>query len=614
MQVSKHVRLYVLCVGMLFGSISPTQLTLSIDGARTTIDEQTGVRIPKVFLGEPFQIKLSVADPPQTTAKITIHGLDALQVVGRSSTQEIRLIGSSMSSVKTFIYDVIVSDEGRQTIGPASVEVDGSILESNTVAFDTTQRKSSPHTAAKDGMSEQNAEEYFALLTNKEQVVLGEPVVLTSKFYFQGGMGDSLVTLPELPGFLVQEVNKEASASTEIIEGEEWLVHSKDYVLLPLNEGEKKIAPARITYLKPFLRQGGSAFNDPFFSNFFGRGSRQKMLASNDLSIEVKPLPAHKGRVDGVGTFNRFAFQLSSQKATLHQPLTLTVEIEGEGNLAQIESPTLHLPKSFTHYESKVEEIPLPSEGPAGGKKQFTYIVQVNQPGTWEIPSHHFTYFDVDKRAYKTLASEPLKLAVNGDPTGIVSPPAVQKAGTGLDNEPVHDEPIAFIEEEGPIVATSRVVLPLWLLLLMLMIPPGVVFSRRLGIVWGASQAKFSHMLGINTLLRGTQKACRALAARGDVAGLYALFMQYFAARYGVLPHVVHEAFIEDMLRKACAPSDMIGEFLAFLSVCAHASFSAKTLKETEKTQLFLDASAWLTKIDNIVRTHADTKLMEGKK
>ena len=118
--------------------------------------------------------------------------------------------------------------------------------------------------------------------------------------------------------------------------------------------------------------------------------------------LTIEELPAYKGHVDAVGTFKRFDAQINPSVAQEGEGMVLILEIEGDGDLANIPTlPLKNMPQSLKWYDSK--QYIKDSHGVHGlPVKCFEYIVQGRAEGSWEIPPQPFTYFDVGKRQYNT--------------------------------------------------------------------------------------------------------------------------------------------------------------------------------------------------------------------
>jgi hypothetical protein len=126
--------------------------------------------------------------------------------------------------------------------------------------------------------------------------------------------------------------------------------------------------------------------------------------------LDVRDAPA-EGRPPGYGGgFGRFEAKASVSPTRAHvgDPLTLTVEITGTGNLEGLAPPDLAaLPvfsESFKVYEATAET--------KGGARHFTYSLRPLAASVKAVPPVPWSYFDVASEKYATLHTEALPIEV----------------------------------------------------------------------------------------------------------------------------------------------------------------------------------------------------------
>ncbi len=152
------------------------------------------------------------------------------------------------------------------------------------------------------------------------------------------------------------------------------------------------------------------------------------------VELEVKEAPA-EGRPPGYsGGFGRFEVKASVAPARAHvgDPLTLTVEVTGTGNLESLAPPNVAaLPEfssAFRVYEATAET--------KGGARLFTYSVRPLAATVKAVPPVPFSFFDVASERYVTRRTEALPIEVTAaeqlDPGAIVGGGAKTPAGKDL--------------------------------------------------------------------------------------------------------------------------------------------------------------------------------------
>ena len=129
------------------------------------------------------------------------------------------------------------------------------------------------------------------------------------------------------------------------------------------------------------------------------------------LRIEVDDAPEVGRPTSFSGAFGRdFAVRtrVEPTRARVGDPLSLTVEIAGQGNVAEIDPPDLRADPAFAAAFA-VEEPTVTREG---GALSATYAIRANGGDVTEVPPVAFAWFDLDREAYEETASKPLPVEI----------------------------------------------------------------------------------------------------------------------------------------------------------------------------------------------------------
>jgi hypothetical protein len=144
------------------------------------------------------------------------------------------------------------------------------------------------------------------------------------------------------------------------------------------------------------------------------------------VDIRVRPLPPRKPD-DFSGAVGNFKFKsfISRNTITTDDALTLTLVIEGDGDLKRIQAPQIDFPEPFEVYEPKIqEEAKGEYNGNRYGRKTIEYVCLPREAGQYSIrPS--FTFFDPDSVKYRRLQAEAFEITVrqgSARPTNSIIP------------------------------------------------------------------------------------------------------------------------------------------------------------------------------------------------
>ncbi|MCQ2252886.1 MAG: BatD family protein, partial [Bacteroidales bacterium] len=366
----------------------------------------------KVTAGQPFRIEVSVNSQK---ANINDPKLDDFQVYGRSQSTSMSIINGDMSVQKSFIYTAIANKPGTYTIKPASATQGGKTYESNSVTITVVDGGNAGQTAGQpqggnnaigNNQQQQTADDeitpsdsgdlFVDVISNKNDVYVGEQVILTSSLYSRydiAGFEDA--KFPNFNGFWAKDIKnpKNITFDRKRINNKVYLYSLwQKKALFPQKAGKLEIEPYTVNCV---------------VTDGFGFRQARAVAKSKVKTINVKPLPDNKPEGFG-GAVGNFKIQLSADKeqVKLDEPLTVKVTISGTGNFQLFESPKVQFNSAFEQFEPKSTENINATDAGINGSKTFSTVVIARQPGEYTIPAVKFSYFDPSAKAYKTIESK----------------------------------------------------------------------------------------------------------------------------------------------------------------------------------------------------------------
>lgn len=632
------ISLYIsLSVSLSFSILHATTVTLEISDTEKAQDAQNNT-INTANVGDTITVTVVVSGGDRDTGNVTVQGLDALHVLGQSQSTSIQVVNNNYTSEKTYTYNVALEHAGTFKLGPAQVTLSGgSKAQSNEIILQiiddpshrtqnqtqqtqtmsnqspTQNRTLTQNNAQRANQDQANAEATIkpevlcSMHTSEQNIVVGQPIELFVTIHARGPIRELGLSPPSFPGFTVKEIEK-FTQKTEILNGKNYDVREKKYILTALEPGTKEIPAIHIDYLYEKARKQKKrheAFFDNFLSGFFdGPQLEKRSITSKPLSITINALPIRdnldnnlNNNVDGVGQFKSFTATVDKPKATVNEAILFKLEIEGKGNLDQIPDLRLTLPEFVKFYKSKTSMQENPDY--SSSKKTFEYIVQVGQAGTIEIPAQEFTYFDAIKKEYITLKTTPITLVITpGQNLGssIPKPKVSQKPSVQNNQEQEtqkQERDINFIEEETEINKKNSPELSLWLFLLLLLIPViflnGPIITRIKKYIQTSWLKKHSY----KKKLTDFQTLLESFIQNNNTAKLYNFFLMFFATKFHQDTAVITEQYIERKLQELEWQPDKIAGFLDFLNECASITFIAHHRSIDEKQALLKKAQYW---------------------
>jgi hypothetical protein len=597
----KYPQTYVfLYIASLFFTIScpllAINVTLELDKIVQMQDPRAGTSVPAAFIEETFILKAIIKDGDRNAGTVNIQGLNEFHVDRQSRSTNITMVNNHLTSITTHMYTLRPKREGIFTIGPASIDKSPP---SNTVTLHVIKRPANFKHHIEASKSH-DVQLFGKIIASKESVVVGEPTIISLKIYIHGQAHNPTISPFVTPDFLFKQIGN-TKQYKETLEETEYFVLENQYELIPLTPGTKKIDPITIEYHVPKKRshhRSAGFFGHDLLDDFFGPQAEQRHAKTNELNLVVESLPPHDSPIDGIGEFSVLRATLNKTEAQPNEPLIYSLTIVGHGNIDQMSHPRLGLPSRMKHYSSKSNFIPGESIEKEG-KKIFEYVIQIPQNGNWEIPAQTFTFFDTKKRKYRSLFSESLPIIVAS--TEEAAAPHYQPHSEAELGEPLHEEEaqtetiplqkdVHFIQEDGSVASKSVQAIPLWLFLLLILLPLILFISNFFEIIrsiWYQEPTK-------KKICAIYEKQLEALKKKGDYAKLYQFFLSFFAERYQKPVELITQDWIHEKLTDEGFSRERIQEFMDFLNECIGLKFTTKPLTLLELTGLFKKSKYWL--------------------
>ncbi|MXY49609.1 MAG: protein BatD [Gemmatimonadetes bacterium] len=379
-----------------------------------------------------------------------------------SSSSSFNLVNGKLSSSRSvrFIYQLKPRSTGTFVIDAAEVTLDGVTHETTPITIEVTPAApgssqpgvtraapsgGSPSTAAgqssaagssQDAAGTPDLEDTVYIRTNldKRRAYLGEQVTVTYTLYTRLGLSNARYdVVPSYTGFWMEELFSahHLDFKEEIIGGRRYAVSTLRMIaLFPTVTGELTLEPLSMICDVQAERSRRSLFDsflsdpfDTFFSN-----TRQIRVVSGEQTVQVLPLP-REGRPDGFGNaVGDFSLKVMVDQATteVNQPVTLTIELTGEGNLKIVEDPVLPPLGDFKEYQSGNRAEYASDRLRISGTKTWDHVLIPTVPGDHTIASLVFPFFDPDTDSYRVASTEPVTISVlpaSGTQAAVVGTP-----------------------------------------------------------------------------------------------------------------------------------------------------------------------------------------------
>ncbi|MFO7750935.1 MAG: BatD family protein [Desulfobacteraceae bacterium] len=425
-------------------------------------------------------------------AKVDTSVIEDFKVISRGTATRVNIVNGEYSKTLTSTYVLLPLKEGKLTI--PSLPVAGSQKKAYTRKIQVE--------VTKDPVGEHSFDKVFARASlSSDDLFVGEQSLYTIRFYTCVDIARASLDKPSFSGFLAKEAGKQEKYS-ETINNKTYQVTKIDYLLVPEKTGKVVIDPAAIVCKIP-SGDRQNPFGDSFFSNnFFGaRATKTRRVATEAISVRVKPLPVYKGNSSFSGLVGEFDIQAGIDRKNLApgESATLTITVSGTGNVMDAALPPLSFSDGFKVYDDEPKkEIFIDSQGYTG-KKVFKKAVVPVRPGSFVIDPVTLTWFDVNTRAYRSASTTPITVSAEskGEETPHKTADQENKPNTpAREKKPVeitgHD--ILGLKEGGELL-TSKSAMPFPLFLFLLLLPGGCFLVLKLFLAFTQREADSSAVM-----------------------------------------------------------------------------------------------------------------------
>ncbi|MFH0952764.1 MAG: BatD family protein [Verrucomicrobiota bacterium] len=355
-------------------------------------------------------------DNPPAPALPPIQGFQ----ISMAGTERSFSFGSAgKGSSVTFRYQFLPLQTGKFTIGPFAYTLQGQTENLPAIELQVLAPESAAPSA--QGAQPEWSELLFAEVSVGETNIYSQQVFDLKFSIFSRGLnlaGDmSLLNMPTA-GLTLQPF-QELPITREVVRNQIYDVRRFRCRAQALSAGTFKLAPTvRVGLLIPRERRrdpffGG--FDDSFFDAFFGRTQAKPVdLVPQPIELVVHTLPSEGQPPNFSGAVGRFSFdtQVKPTELSAGDPITLTMQISGEGNLENLSAPQVLAGDNFKVYEPRLASKNI-DESQAAGTKVFEQVVIPRSQEVTNLPALTFAYFDPSKGAYETVTRGPFALTVH---------------------------------------------------------------------------------------------------------------------------------------------------------------------------------------------------------
>lgn len=356
------------------------------------------VSTDRIFVNVPFELVYRIENA--SADHIQIPSVPGLSISKRSGTlSSFSIVQGKVSGFEEFTYTVTAQKPGKYTIPPAKITIKGKVFLSNSIQITVVAEKEIKPAEAEGDV-------FFKALLSDNPIYLGQQTILHYDIYTNRNVINANFTKkPSFQHIYSKLLNTRHTGRNVVMSKKQYYTQTiESFTLYAQKTGVLPLEKATIEYKYEIPDKRNPFFNDVVV----------KTLKTNDLILEVLPLPDQNVPLSFSGAVGSFTFSASvdKQMITKDDVIRITMSIRGDGDPKYWKAPTWEIMDGTEFYEpdllSENTEI---DKGREFTTRIYEYLVQVNKPMDFVLHPK-FSFFDPDKKSYVELKDKTIIVKV----------------------------------------------------------------------------------------------------------------------------------------------------------------------------------------------------------
>jgi hypothetical protein len=579
----------------------------------------------RVIVGQPFQLVFSVNENAKDLRLPDVKGFEIIAGPYTSTSSSTSWVNCQMTSSKEvrYTYTLLPEKEGDYQIQAATIVVKkekyySNVLNIKVLPEDKSSQSQQSGNATQSCQIRQSqsitSENLFIRpIISRTKIKEQEAVVLTYRLYARVDVTNiQSPKFPDFKGFLVQEIDlpPERTMQPENYDGVNYYTYDLRKVLLFQQQvGQMAIEPMScdvIVRVRSTQQRPRSIFDD-FFDTY---QEVSKTVTTSKLNISVDPLPQPKP-TDFSGLVGKLslATKVSATEVEANQPITITLKLQGSGNLKMLKNPALQFPQDFETYEPKSTNNFNTTDAGLSGSKTIEYLVIPRHDGDFIIPPTTISYFDITSDSYKVLSTEPINIKVNKGNQSASNAPVVNNFTTQEKVEVLATD-IRYISTSAPNIKPSQRIITgsmlFWLFyIISFVITLGLIILFRKQARDNANVALMRNRKA-NKVARRRLKVAERECKAGNKDTFYDEILKalwgYLSDKLSIPVSELNKDNISLRLSQRGVADDIIQEFVKLLNDCEFERYAPISNKESAMRHTFETTEKLISNLESTIK------------
>ncbi len=317
------------------------------------------------------------------------------EILSTSQGSATSIVNGSVTSKSSWHLELLPKREGKLDIPAIQF---GKFL-SEPVAIEVS--------AALQSSAKENQLYVEAEVRPAENVFEQSQLIYTLRLYYSVNIAQATLGEPKVndPDALIEKLGDDIQYE-QMQNGKKTTVVERKYAVFPQKSGELIFSPV---VLEANVIAGRS-------NSFFNVQTRFKRISSNEVRVNVKPIPAPFHKHDWLaanGVTLKDEWSADPEKIALGEPITWTLTLTAESALASLlPPPAIQLGPEFKQYEDKPVLTNTPNEKGFTAVRQTKIALIANKAGTFTLPEISIKWWDLAENKVRVAKIPSRKLTV----------------------------------------------------------------------------------------------------------------------------------------------------------------------------------------------------------
>ena len=356
---------------------------------------------------QPFEVTVAVRAPGLTVPQITAPIFAPFDILSSSPSPQVTVeAGAQPSVLAEFRYKLTTDQTGTFTIPPFEARLGQMTARSRPLRIQVSGvRAGNVPSIVTRASLDTGLDVNFRALTSADTVFVGQQVNYEVAVFLNENVSDRLrrnptFYPPDIRSMLAYDLPSVKTRPQRRVGNRcfDALVYQR--ALFPLVSGKFVIPPSQLVYALATS------------AGFFSREESHEVQTDSTMVIAVNP-PTAGRPVNWTGAVGdlRIRARLDTTATRVGDPLLLTVQVTGAGNVKLFPRPDVSVPwASLVRSDERVRVDSLSSR--IRGYKEFDWVLTPKVAGELDVPPIQYSYFNPDQRRYLTAQSSPVRVRV----------------------------------------------------------------------------------------------------------------------------------------------------------------------------------------------------------